>query len=1064
VSRQQRNERKNRITNADILPPVVTKPQKLPFDQLTWERFEELCLRLVEQESNIEDKRRYGSRGDQQDGIDIYAKLRDEEGYITYQCKREKDFGPKKIEAALDTFLVGGWAARSRRFVLCTQESLSSKRRADSIEEQRLRLQNLEHKIEFEPWDADALSSKLKSYPDIVEDFFSLEWAKRFCYGSSASLSNSRQLIEHFQKYKDWLGKTTSRFEVPMIEADFSVSEDWIARNLASRENGTDSIDAEVAAEAYPRILLKGSSGSGKSTLMRRLANSFASIGKVVLYLNLPDVLRSHKVGHTFEKAIILTAIDGSGIDFDDIVPHIGSPDYLIADGLDECQRHSVDVAKKLSSWAEGHSETKVIVACRNGIATKAFHTWQHLNISPLKQDDVVRFFKLVINKLPVSKEEGEGAIEVIEGIVDDSKMFGLLRDSPLFVGFIAHLASTNKEFINLSKTEIYTASIDLAYEHLTQREQTIEISKIRAMKVLELTGQKLQQNPEITEDELAKHIVEELERSGYAFNEADVIADRGIQFWKEQRVLTQHQKGYKAAIRFVHYSLCEYAAGQYASQLSDDELHVWLKDSLSRSSYQDVIYFASGLGAGNRIIQYLLSDSCDIQKAPHLLMAEIISASDGMSENHIEAVVADVVTELGSSDVCIVLDCVKALSKISPKGHNLVYKAVEPFLDGSLFWTRVGAVAVAASCCVDQNNMDLMVSTINEVLSERESYQKSSTSLRKAERRNREESLTANPFFPPPSAESILSHQVIVSVCNCILDSDADIDTVSQIADIVLSGAFTVDVSTALHKKLIARIQNAIKEPDCCNGYHWRILMLKVLKRNLNFIDHGLFPRSESFQKLIENKRSDKVFLQSIIRVIEDSEVDTQIEPFLNMTMIGRLLCGMKIEVMTEVEWNNIGKSKDIDSLNIVLKGMISLLDILPSRLLSEAKKALGDVERFFSYDLEGIRTSLRQDAQEWRQHYETGIYKDKSCSTPLFSQVAMIGTQVHWEDANTLNLHPQGLVKSLQHTSQCVSWNAALLVKYGAGGDKAIELVKELVGQEEWLEFESRKSDDPR
>lgn len=333
MSRQKRDERKNRILNADILPPVLTKTQDLPFDQLTWENFEKLCLRLVKQESNIEDTRQYGNRGDKQDGIDIYAKLKNEEGYVTYQCKREKEFGPEKIKAALDTFLAGNWVARSKKFVLCTQESLSSKRRADSIEEQRSRLQRLGHKIEFEPWDADALSSKLKGFPDIVEDFFSLEWAERFCYGGSDSISNSRQSLERFQKYKDWLTKTTSYFEIPMVDEDFSVSEDWIARNLTSRKNNIGSIDAEVAAEVYPRILLKGSSGSGKSTLMRRLANSFASIGKVVLYLNLADVLGLYKDGTTFEKAITLTAIDGSGIDLDDIVPYIGSPDYLIADG-----------------------------------------------------------------------------------------------------------------------------------------------------------------------------------------------------------------------------------------------------------------------------------------------------------------------------------------------------------------------------------------------------------------------------------------------------------------------------------------------------------------------------------------------------------------------------------------------------------------------------------------------------------------------------------------------------------------------------------------------------------
>ena len=73
-----------------------------------------------------------------------------------------------------------------------------------------------------------------------------------------------------------------------------------------------------------------------------------------------------------------------------------------------------------------------------------------------------------------------------------------------------------------------------------------------------------------------------------------------------------------------------------------------------------------------------------------------------------------------------------------------------------------------------------------------------------------------------------------------------------------------------------------------------------------------------------------------------------------------------MQIIVMTEKEWNSIGESEDIEFLDTVLKGMISLLAISPSRLLSEAKKALDDVERFFSYDIEEIKTSLQQDVQD--------------------------------------------------------------------------------------------------
>jgi hypothetical protein len=58
---------------ADI-GPVITRPQELPFDRLTWENFERLCFRLVQREADVEHCQIYGERGQDQQGIDIYAR------------------------------------------------------------------------------------------------------------------------------------------------------------------------------------------------------------------------------------------------------------------------------------------------------------------------------------------------------------------------------------------------------------------------------------------------------------------------------------------------------------------------------------------------------------------------------------------------------------------------------------------------------------------------------------------------------------------------------------------------------------------------------------------------------------------------------------------------------------------------------------------------------------------------------------------------------------------------------------------------------------------------------
>src|SRR4051812_49420796 len=90
-----------------VAPPVATRPQELPFGSLSWEDFERLCLRLASREGRVDHCQLYGVRGQEQGGIDLYARPRLAAKYRVYQCKREKTFGPAKINAAVEKFLGG---------------------------------------------------------------------------------------------------------------------------------------------------------------------------------------------------------------------------------------------------------------------------------------------------------------------------------------------------------------------------------------------------------------------------------------------------------------------------------------------------------------------------------------------------------------------------------------------------------------------------------------------------------------------------------------------------------------------------------------------------------------------------------------------------------------------------------------------------------------------------------------------------------------------------------------------------------------------------------------------
>lgn len=180
-------------------PPVHPTVASLPFQDIAWENFELLSLRLVDLDGRVEGARLYGERGQVQEGIDLYGELvSGGNRYIVYQCKRVETFGPADIRAVADTFLretsdgqplpplldeagdpVEPWHAVTDTFVLCLSRSLSTTQQDRAWRDVKRRL--AARGIKAELWDADALNRKLKQAPEIVNDIFGWSWVSPFC-------------------------------------------------------------------------------------------------------------------------------------------------------------------------------------------------------------------------------------------------------------------------------------------------------------------------------------------------------------------------------------------------------------------------------------------------------------------------------------------------------------------------------------------------------------------------------------------------------------------------------------------------------------------------------------------------------------------------------------------------------------------------------------------------------------------------------------------------------------------------------------------------------------------
>ena len=133
----------------------------------------------------------YGTRGQAQAGIDVYARdplilgaESPQRRYVCLQARRTATVTQTRLRDSVNEFLAGKWADVSRKFIYATSASATSVHTVDEIEE--LATLMATSSIEFEVWDQQDISKKLKYKPEVVDDFFGRQWVKVFCGDEAA--------------------------------------------------------------------------------------------------------------------------------------------------------------------------------------------------------------------------------------------------------------------------------------------------------------------------------------------------------------------------------------------------------------------------------------------------------------------------------------------------------------------------------------------------------------------------------------------------------------------------------------------------------------------------------------------------------------------------------------------------------------------------------------------------------------------------------------------------------------------------------------------------------------
>ena len=382
----------NKPIKPEILPPINTHYQVLPFEQLHWETFEDLCLRLVEIEFSIHECEKRGTPGQNQDGIDIFARRKDG-FYNVYQCKRHNNFSTTDLDNVINKFRKSDYYKKCRKFYICTSYELNSTQIQDAFLEHKSALER--NNIELIKWDKKKLSSILKNYPDIVYDFFSIEWVKRF--NGEESLTKifkitEKEILQQFGFASGELISINNQFSnlkgSHIIRKETKELQDWIFKDFEEEES-------RIA-------ILEGNAGIGKTVILKDLLD-------LLTKQNIPTLgLKSDK--KTIDLFNLGSSILGLHENFYKIFEQITAKHkvvVLLIDQIDALSRSLSTNREQISAYfsmvytLSQFKKIRIIVSCRtfdlnHDPDLKQFLNKKIIKASLLSEQEVLSVIKLL--------------------------------------------------------------------------------------------------------------------------------------------------------------------------------------------------------------------------------------------------------------------------------------------------------------------------------------------------------------------------------------------------------------------------------------------------------------------------------------------------------------------------------------------------------------------------------------------------------------------------------------------------------------------------------------------
>jgi hypothetical protein len=828
------------------------------------------------------------------------------------------------------------------------------------------------------------------------------------------------------QAYRGWLLEKTSRFRVPGAAVSLRIGEAWAELEIWQDDESRGGEDRKLfssgrtleeqissyrewsrlglrvgiahsertfSADSLPmagdRLVVVAGPGAGKSTLQQRLANGLSSTGANVAHVRLPLVAERMKSGSTFGDAVFDLTVSNSGLPRDALLRVLDRPDYLLADGLDECGESREAVVEGLTGWAAGRGHTRIVVTTRPvGYDAALLPGWRHAELLPLDEDGARAHAQNVLRELQKSGETARSGVEAFMDSVGKNETAKRAAGNPLLLGFLVRLYDDDMPFGH-RRAELYGQIVRQVRDRSPRGDSGEDLGASIVERALDVVAWHLQEVDILSVDRVSEQLGRVLqEELSIPYLAAKAKAERCLGFWEERGLIERLTAGSREALVFSHAGLGEYSAARYASELTLEELERWVAKVRRNPRWREVLLLAAGTGAvGVADILLELYDPTDpageeLELAARAL-AEVAEPPDELTSN-----VAEAIGKCLEGDIpAVVFAAAESVLGLAREVPGILARAVGPLARHQNFATRVAATRVSLECGPGHADLDATRDLITELM--------------KPNKGERDLPQRRNPFVVWKVQDRIAFLGI-----KQLLELEPGPKTDGLVEKVASSRTGVISAGT--HMNLLEYLHECGRS-DMVKRIEGKTKYDRITKR---------FASAEEYVKANRDDiAEDRKFLELVIEAIGIAD-DEAVEPLLptEARSLAILVQGLEFGQYVVGSWELMVDGGDESAARATLAGSMTVLGIDAELLAREAN----GLARY----LDGVDPT-------------DGLYH------PIYDSLPSVPVDPRWDRAADAEVAVEDLVRAIAHPSVAIATNAAYLIANGASAPEAKDLI---------------------